>query len=112
MIEQPNITHHIQKYIISVLMYQEIARFRDLRPPKTETNLFSYHLNLLIKSGLITKTAGGYPISPACLSYVDRVSGEKQTIRRQTKIITMLLVKNSEGQVLLQKRSKQPYINS
>ncbi len=112
MLEQPIITHHIQKYIINILMYQELARFRDLRPPKTETNLFSYHLNLLLKSGLINKTAAGYMLSPDGLSYVDRVSGEKQTIRRQPKIITMLLVQNSEGEVLLQKRTKQPYINS
>lgn len=112
MLEQPTITHHIQKYIINVLMYHEMARFRDLRPPKTETNLFSYHLNLLLKSGLITKTTAGYTLSPAGLSYVDRVSGEKQTIRRQPKIITMLLVQNSDGEVLLQKRTKQPYVNS
>lgn len=112
MLEQPTISHHIQKYIINVLMYRETARFRDLRPPKTETNLFSYHLNLLLKSGLINKTAAGYKLSSAGLSYVDRVSGEKQTIRRQPKIITMLLVQNSDGEVLLQKRGKQPYINS
>jgi ADP-ribose pyrophosphatase YjhB (NUDIX family) len=112
MLEQPTISHHIQKYIIGMLMYHETARFRDLRPPKTETNLFSYHLNLLLKSGLIAKTPAGYALSPAGLSYVDRVSGEKQTIRRQPKIITMLLVQNSDGEVLLQKRSKQPYINS
>ncbi len=112
MLEQPIITHHIQKYIINVLMYQQLARFRDLRPPKTETNLFSYHLNLLLKSGLVNKTPAGYTLSASGLSYVDRVSGEKQTIRRQPKIITMLLIQNSDGEVLLQKRTKQPYINS
>lgn len=93
-------------------MYKEIARFRDLRPPRVDTNLFSYHLNALIKAGMVVKVEGGYRLSNQGLSYVDRVSTEKKTIRSQPKIITMLLVQNSEGDVLLQKRNKQPYINA
>jgi ADP-ribose pyrophosphatase YjhB (NUDIX family) len=93
-------------------MYRQIARFRDLRPPKTDTNLFSYHLTSLLKSGMVTKVQGGYSLSIGGLSYVDRVSTEKKTIRTQPKIITMLLVQNSDGDVLLQRRNKQPYINA
>jgi len=112
MIESVSVTHHIQKHIIDVLMYVEVARFRDLRPDRTDTNLFTYHLNALVKSGIVAKVSGGYSLSTIGLSYVDRVSTEKKTIRSQPKIITMLLIQNSEGDVLLQKRSKQPYINA
>jgi len=112
MIESVSVTHHIQKHIIDVLMYVEVARFRDLRPDRTDTNLFTYHLNALVKSGMVAKVTGGYSLSTIGLSYVDRVSTEKKTIRSQPKIITMLLIQNSEGDVLLQKRSKQPYINA
>jgi 8-oxo-dGTP pyrophosphatase MutT (NUDIX family) len=112
MIESVSVSHHIQKYIIDVLMYDQVVRFRDLRPPKTDTNLFTYHLNSLVKSGMITKEEGGYTLSPTGLSYVDRVSTANKTIRTQPKIITMLLVQNSEGDILLQRRSKQPYINA
>lgn len=112
MIESVSVTHHIQKYIIDVLMYTRVARFRDLRPPKTDTNLFTYHLNNLVKSGMVAKVEGGYSLSVLGLSYVDRVSGEKKIIRTQPKIITMLLVQNSEGDVLLQRRTKQPYIDA
>ena len=112
MIESVSVNHHIQKYIIDVLMYKEIARFRDLRAPKTDTNLFSYHLSSLVKSGMVEKTDGGYRLSTNGLSYVDRVSSEKKVIRTQPKIITMLLIQNSDGDVLLQRRDKQPYINS
>lgn len=111
MIENVSITHHIQKYIIDVLMYKETARFRDLRPPRVDTNLFTYHLNVLVKSGVIAKSEAGYHLSTTGLSYVDRVSTEKKSIRSQPKIITMLLIQNSEGDVLLQRRNKQPYIN-
>ena len=111
MIESATVNHHIQKHIIDVLMFQEIARFRDLRPPRTDTNLFTYHLNVLVKSGMVAKVEGGYALSLAGLSYVDRVSSENKTIRTQPKIITMLLIQNSDGDLLLHKRDKQPYIN-
>lgn len=111
MIENVSVNHHIQRYIIDVLMYKEVARFRDLRPPKTDTNLFSYHLTSLVKTGLVQKIEGGYGLTTLGLSYVDRVSEEKKTIRTQPKIITMLLIQNSDGDVLLQRRTKQPYIN-
>jgi 8-oxo-dGTP pyrophosphatase MutT (NUDIX family) len=111
MFEQITLTHHIQKHIMSTLMYVETARFRDMKPPRVDTNLYTYHLKLIVKSGLVKKVDGGYTLSPTGMSYVDRVSTEKKTIRTQPKIITMLVVQNSDGDVLLQKRSKQPYIN-
>ena len=55
MIDQVIIEHHIQKHILSVLMHTKFARFRDMRPPKVDTNLYSYHLKLLIKSGFVQK---------------------------------------------------------
>lgn len=112
MIDQMTITHHIQKDIIDVLLYKEIARFRDLRPKKVDTNLFSYHLQSVIKAGIVEKVEGGYTLTTKGLSYVDRLSTQNKTIRMQPKIITMLLIQNSDGDVLLQRRTKQPYINA
>jgi ADP-ribose pyrophosphatase YjhB (NUDIX family) len=111
MFEQITLTHHIQKHIMTTLMYVEVARFSELRPPRVDTNLYTYHLKSMVKTGLVQKVEGGYTLSPAGMSYVDRVSTEKKTIRTQPKIITMLVVQNGDGDVLLQKRSKQPYIN-
>lgn len=112
MIESVSVNHHIQKFIIDVLLYRKVARFRDLRPPKVDTNLFTYHLKELVKSGLIDKVEGGYALSANGLSYVDRVSTEKKTIRTQPKIISMLVIQNGEGDILLQRRTKQPYIDT
>jgi len=112
MFEQTAITHHIQKYIIDVLMFQEVARFRDLRPPKIDTNLFSYHLKLLIKNNIVKKLDSGYTLSTNGLAYVDRVSVLSKAVRTQPKIITMLVVQNSDGDVLLWRRKRQPYINA
>jgi 8-oxo-dGTP pyrophosphatase MutT (NUDIX family) len=112
MFEQKALQHRIQKFIIGVLIHNKYARFSQLRPPKTDTNLFSYHLKVLIKEKWIDKTSDGYTLSKNGLMYVDRVSIEKLNIRSQPKIITMLLVQNSEGDVLVQQRTKQPYINT
>jgi len=112
MIDQITINHHIQKHIIETLLYKETARFRDLRPPKTDTNLFSYHLGVLIKTGFVKKTDEGYRLSQNGLVYVDRISSETLSIRTQPKIISMLLIQNSDGDILLQKRDKQPFINT
>lgn len=111
MFEQ-EITHTIQKHILSVLLHSKAARFRDLRPPRTDTNLFSYHLKLLQKNKFVEKVESGYTLSPLGLSYVDRVNADKLFVRRQPKIITMLLVQDGYGNVLLQKRMKQPYIDT
>ncbi|MDB5165315.1 MAG: hypothetical protein JWM00_205 [Candidatus Saccharibacteria bacterium] len=112
MFEQIKLDHHIQRHIVGVLMFQKLARFRDLRPPKTDTNLFSYHLKVLMKEGLVDKLDAGYTLSQNGMSYVDRVSTQKFTVRSQPKVITMMVIQNSEGDVLLQRRTKQPYIDT
>ena len=60
----------------------------------------------------VNKIDGGYTLSADGLAYVDRVSTEKKVIRSQPKIITMLVVQNSDGDILLQRRTKQPYIET
>jgi len=112
MIEQTTLQHHIQKHIISVLMYQKFARFRDLRPPKVDTNLYSYHLKLLQKAKLVEKTEDGYTLTKKGILYIDRVTTSTLDVRSQQKIITMLLVQNSEGDILLFRRRRQPYTNT
>lgn len=65
-----------------------------------------------MKNGLVQKDEAGYSLSTTGLAYVDRVSTTSHTVRSQPKIVTMLLVQNSEGKVLVQRRSKQPYIDT
>lgn len=112
MFEKATIQHHIQRSIVSVLTKQEFARFRDLKPANVDTNLFSYHLKLLQKAGFIAKTEQGYTLAEKGLQYVDRANTTEMKLRSQPKIITMLLIQDGYGKVLLQKRAKQPYINT
>jgi len=112
MFEQDTITHHIARSIMGYLITHEFARFSDMRPKSVDTNLFTYHLKLLTKADYVAKTDHGYTLSEKGLIYVDRVSIEKMRLRSQPKIISMLLVQDGYGNVLLQKRTKQPYINT
>lgn len=112
MFEQDEIKHHIERSIIAYLLTHEYARFSDMRPPKVDTNLFTYHLKLLVKKDYLQKTEKGYTLSDKGLMYVDRISTDKMRLRSQPKIITMLLIQDGYGNVLLQQRTKQPYINT
>ncbi len=106
------IDHRIQKHIISVLVHHRIARFRDMRPPSTDSNLYSYHLGVLLKSSVVEKTEGGYTLSKKGIAYIDRVSMMTPEAGLQPKIITMFVVQNSEGQVLLLRRRRHPFIDT
>lgn len=111
MFEHKPVTHRIQKQILNSLTYQSSLRFSQLRPPKVDSNLYSYHLKLLTKAGLVEKLDNLYRLSVIGANYVDRVSLFEFDIRQQSKIITMHVIQNDEGDILLQKRTKQPYID-
>ena len=105
------INHHIQKFILNVLYRQKNARFRELRKPNVDTNLFAYHLKLLLKKNFVKKIPEGYTLGEEGLYYIDRISEVDMNIRMQPKIITMLVMQNTNGEILLQKRTKQPFID-
>ncbi|MDR1032818.1 MAG: NUDIX hydrolase [Candidatus Nomurabacteria bacterium] len=105
------ITHHIEKYIIKVLAYAPSARFSQMRPPRTDSNLYSYHLNKLLKLRYIVKKDREYSLSPKGLEYADRLSMRFMKPVLQPKITTGVLVKNEFNEIILIKRGKQPFLN-
>lgn len=102
--------HHIQSHILHVLMRQEFARFRDMRPPRVDTNAYSYHLKVLQKDDYVLKTAQGYTLSAKGLSYVDGLSVDKRNIRKQPKNVAIFVLQNTAGEWLVAERLMQPYI--
>ncbi len=108
MIEQLTLEHHIQKSIMEVLVHHQFARFSDMRPNGVDTNLYTYHLKLLQKRGFVAKAVEGYTLGRLGVVYVDRFS-ELEQERWQPKIITMHVIKNSDGDVLLYQRDRQPF---
>lgn len=105
-----NPQHHIQRYILDVLRHTEYARFRDLRPPKVDSNAFSYHLTQLTKLDFVTKTDQGYTLSLHGIAYIDRVSRLDTRPRVQPKIMTITAIFNEHGQVFAYPKKTQPMI--
>lgn len=102
--------HNIQKTILDRLMSATIKRFSELKPSHVESNLFQYHLRHIIKEGYVEKVEGGYTLSPKGLYYADRHSASLRTVREQPKVITIVALRNSLGQVLLTQKLNQPFI--
>lgn len=104
--------HHIRKHILRTLSLNKWARFRDLRPKNVDSNLYNYHLKELIKEGYVERNEErGYRLSPYGLRFVNQISMDIFEPRWQPKILTVL-VAQKDGQVLLWKKFKQPYIGT
>lgn len=105
--------HHIQHYILTKLSIAKWARFSEMRPPKVDSNAYSYHLKLLQKQQLIERhPEKGYRLSPRGMTQVDRMSAHELNVRLQPKIITMCLLYDEDDNVLLLAKSKQPFIGA
>lgn len=81
-----------------------------MRAPRTDTNLYSYHLTQLLKSGYVKKVEGGYTLDTKGLMYVDRLNAEKLFVRQQPKIVTMIVLQNGYGDVLMYRKLRQPFL--
>jgi len=104
--------HHIQKHILEVLTYAKRARFSEMRPPRVDSNVYSYHLKTLQKEGYVERTEKGYRLSPKGLAYVDKVRLDNFEQRLQPKIMTILVLQNDKGDILLHQKRRQPFIGS
>lgn len=104
--------HHIKRHIMSSLTYKKWCRFSEMRPKNVDSNLYNYHLRSLMKEGYIEKSEKGYRLTPRGLRFADLVSARTFEAQLQAKNIIMMLIKNSEGKIMLWKRKKQPFIES
>jgi ADP-ribose pyrophosphatase YjhB (NUDIX family)/predicted transcriptional regulator len=103
--------HHIQRKILQRLMYAPSLNYAKMRPAGVESNHFSYHLEQLIRDGLIVKSERSYLLTDKGLTLIDRVSHESMTPRIQPHIVTSVYVINEEGQMVLYEHLFQPYLN-
>lgn len=109
MINSTSVKHKIRKHIIDLLTQQKYATFTELRPKNTDTNLVSYHLTNLVKTRMVEKTERGYTLGPLGISYVETGVSEAAA---HPKVIVMLVIQNSDGDILLYRRRLQPFIDT
>jgi ADP-ribose pyrophosphatase YjhB (NUDIX family) len=82
-----------------------------MRPKGVESNHYAYHLDQLVREGLISKDERRYSLTAKGLALADRVSHRDMTVREQPHIVTSLHITNDAGQVLLYRHAFQPYLN-
>lgn len=103
--------HYIEKHILKTLCYCKWARFRDMKPKNVDSNLYNYHLKLLMKDEMIEKLPGrGYRLLPKGMRFIDHVSIKNVEPRLQPKLLTKIVSINSDNEILLWPKHKQPFI--
>lgn len=103
--------HWIQKHILRQLAVNDTLRYTDLKPDNVEGNLFMYHLNQLVNDDLINKNDKKYQLSTTGKKYVSSMSLKSGSTRRQPRIVVMFIAQNKNGEYLLFKWKRQPYLN-
>ena len=102
--------HIFQKQILDQLRQTSQLRYSDLQPDDVESGHFKYHLDQLIKEGLVEQVDRGvYRLSVKGKSKVDRLSSDRVNPHLTPKVITYTLLQDEEHFYLVEKQ-KQPYL--
>lgn len=92
-------------------MFNKDLNFSKLKPEDIQSNLFMYHLKLLINEGLVYKNLGGrYELTIDGKTFSDKISLQSFKPRVQPKIITMVVCKRKDGKQALYRKKRQPFI--
>jgi ADP-ribose pyrophosphatase YjhB (NUDIX family) len=82
-----------------------------MRPKDVANNLFSYHLDGLVKDGAIMKSHRGvYGLTAEGLKLVGALSTETQKHQDSLKTVIMVYAVNDHKEIALFRWSRQPYI--
>ena len=68
------ITSEIQNKIVSRLKNADVLKYSELQPKNIPNDLFNYHLQFLVKNGLLEKKNSGYSLSKKGIKYIADVS--------------------------------------
>ena len=104
--------HHIQLKILRNLLYSDGSTYAGMRPKGVESNHFAYHLEQLMREGLVVKDdQKTYRLTADGLALVDRMNPDHLVRRLQPNIVTAIDLTTPDGKTLLFERGFQPYIH-
>lgn len=106
------IEHHIQIEILNRLSAADALRFSELKPDTLESNAFMYHLKQLQKAGYVEKPGEKYRLGLKGLTYVDSLTTTNSKPRKQPKVVTLMALRNANGEYLMAYRKLQPSLNT
>ena len=102
------ITHHLQKQILHHLVTVPCAHFSELKPDDVEGNIFTYHLQQLIKQKYIVKQDDGtYCLTPDGKAVGINVKLSAREALQQAHSVLFMALKTKDGW-LVRKRLAHP----
>lgn len=107
--------HYFQKDLLKKLITSnKPSRFNDLLIEGLESEHMNYHLQRLIESELVSKTAAGYQLTDTGKDYANLMDDAVEEVEKQPKTSVLILAcrkrKNTEtDEFLASKRLRHPY---
>jgi 8-oxo-dGTP pyrophosphatase MutT (NUDIX family) len=103
----------IQNHILSKLKNAKSLRYSELQLGGIPNDLFNYHLQFLVKKGLVNRAGDGYSLSEAGIKHVadPDVSAEEEKIASLFKVNVITLVsrvRDGKIEILNQIRKSHP----
>lgn len=98
-----------QKHILDLLRKADSLRYTELQPDGVESSHFKYHLNQLIRDGVVAQLSRGvYALSENGKSFVDTLSEGLVVAEVGPKVITYTLLFDDDN-FYLYRKDKEPY---
>ena len=104
--------HEFQISILRELLFKPGARFRDLKKVDVTNDHFTFHVNHLIKTGLIEKIEGRYSLTDQGKEFANRMDTDALKLERQAKLaiaIHAVRTQNNKREYLMHRRLKEPF---
>ena len=104
--------NQIQIKILTELLFNPKARFKNLNTDFLSTDNFSYHIRSLLNSGLIKKEGYFYSLTTKGKMFAGKVDTLTHTMEKQPKVSVILIPHKMFGKqkkFLIQQRTKEPY---
>jgi hypothetical protein len=102
--------HWIQREILKKLATSESCRYSDLKPENVDGNLFMYHLKQLMADKYIENTNKEYRLTSVGKTYLGGLRLSQGGVAAIPRLFTVIYAKNTKGEVLLYRWSRQPYL--
>lgn len=104
--------HHIQSTIFSKLRLNTEVRYKDLKIEGLESSQFVYHLQGLIRGGLVEKfDHGKYRLTAKGVELAQHFSSSKGALNIAPPTYTLIFLRSKKNKWAVLKRKKQPHFN-
>lgn len=101
----------IQNHIVSKLKNARVLRYSEMQPEQVPNDLFNYHLQHLVKKGLVSKLDDGYTLAPLGVQHVADPYRANDAITSLFKMNVITIVSRVVGgklEILNQVRGSNP----